>query len=124
LLQSYNTSPKVFTQYRRKAYVSDIDDYARATFDIDLKSCPQTEFKLSPGANRMTNYDHELAFPPCTNVILELKCYTTHVPLWMINLITKFNLDRQRFSKYVSSLAEAYSLNLINYPNQAASFSY
>jgi len=111
LLQTYNASPKVFTQYRRKAYVSDIDDYARATFDIDLKACPQTEFKLSSGAYRMAPYDHELWFSPGTEVILELKCYTSKVPLWMIDLIHMFNLERTRFSKYVSSLTESYSLN-------------
>jgi hypothetical protein len=124
LLQSYNASPKVFTQYRRKAYVSDIDDYARATFDINLKSCKQEEFKLSPGAHRMSNYDNELHFPPGANVILELKCYTASVPLWMIDLIKKFNLERQRFSKYVSSLTESYSIDMLNYTNRIAAFNY
>jgi len=110
LIHSYNASPKVFTQYRRKAYISDIDDYARATFDIDLQSCPQSEFILSSSYYRMSNYDNELWFTPGTNVILELKCYTRHVPFWMIDLIRKFNLERKRFSKYVSSIAEAHSL--------------
>jgi hypothetical protein len=118
LLQSYNASPKVFTQYRRKAYISDIDSYARATFDIDLKACPQTEFQLSSGAYRMSPYDHELWFLPGTSVILELKCYTTKVPLWMIDLIHQFNLERHRFSKYVSSLTESYSLNYLQYNNR------
>jgi len=122
LLQSYNASPKVFTQYRRKAYVSDIDDYARATFDIDLKACRQSEYKLSSGDQRMSNYDHELTFPPGTNVILELKCFTTKFPLWMIDLIKQFNLERQRFSKYVSSLTESYSLNVLSDPYQLISF--
>jgi hypothetical protein len=115
LLQSYNASPKVFTQYRRKAYISDIDDYARATFDIDLKACPQTGFELSSSEYRMSSYDHELWFSPGTNVILELKCFTNHVPVWMIDLIHMFNLERQRFSKYVSSLSESYSLNYSRY---------
>jgi len=122
LMQSYNASPKVFTQYRRKAYISDIDDYARATFDIDLKACPQTEFCLSSGHYRMSPYDHELWFPPGTNVILELKCYTTHVPLWMIDLIRVFNLERNRFSKYVSSLTETHSLPLMGLNDRSSTF--
>jgi hypothetical protein len=120
LLQSYNASPKVFSQYRRKAFVSDIDDYARATFDIELKSCPQTEFQLSSGAYSMSPYDHELWFSPGTNVILELKCYTTNVPLWMIDLIREFNLERTRFSKYISSLTESYALNCYQYKDRSS----
>lgn len=122
LLKSYNASPKVFTQYRRKAYISDIDNYARATFDIDLQACQQSEYRLSSGSYRMSPYDHELWFPQGTNVILELKCYTTHVPLWMIDLIRKFNLDRQRFSKYVSSLIESHSLNFYNYNDRSTTY--
>jgi len=124
LLQSYNASPKVFTQYRRKAYISDIDDYARATFDIDLSACPQTEFQLSSGAYRMAPYDHELWFSPGTSVILELKCYSTNVPLWMIDLIHKFNLERKRFSKYVSSLTESYSLYYFQYNDRFSKYIY
>ncbi|MBF0450124.1 MAG: polyphosphate polymerase domain-containing protein [Candidatus Magnetomorum sp.] len=124
LIQSYNASPKVFTQYRRKAYISGIDNYARATFDRDLQSCPQSEFRLSSDPYRMSPYDHERWFPPGANVILELKCYTTHVPLWMIDLIREFNLERTRFSKYVSSLTESHALNFFRLNDRWSTYSF
>lgn len=107
---SHNAGPKVLTQYRRKAFVSDVDDYARVTFDTDLKCQHEDRFNLIPEKNLMMPYDNAAVFDPECNVILELKCYTTQVPLWMIDLIHYFNLKQGRFSKYASSLAEALGL--------------
>jgi len=42
-----------------------------------------------------------------------LKCYTTEVHLWMIDLIKHFNLRRRGFSKYVTGVSEV--LNLFRY---------
>ncbi|MBF0101626.1 MAG: polyphosphate polymerase domain-containing protein [Desulfobacterales bacterium] len=112
LSQFYNTSPKVFTQYRRKAFISDVDEYARITFDMDLTYCLQNEFCLHSSGKDMISYDHELWFGPGCSVVLELKCYTTHVPLWMIDMIRHFNLERRRFSKYAAGVTEAMNLNV------------
>lgn len=112
---AYNAEPKVLTQYMRKAYVSDIDDYARVTFDTDLRYQPAEGYNLIPDENKMTPLDHELIFDPDCNVVLELKCYTTQVPLWMIDLIRYFDLRRRSFSKYVTGVSNV--LNLFNYNN-------
>ncbi|NJL60023.1 MAG: polyphosphate polymerase domain-containing protein [Desulfobacteraceae bacterium] len=45
---SYQAEPKVLTRYRRKAYVSDVDEYARATFDCDLCYQPMEAYTLIP----------------------------------------------------------------------------
>ena len=37
------------------------------------------------------------------SVILELKCYATQVPLWMLDMIRCFNLTRRSFSKYTNA---------------------
>ncbi len=100
---SYNVEPKVLTQYRRKAFVSDVDDYARVTFDTDLKYQPAEGFSLVPDDKKMDSYDNCTVFDPECSVILELKCYTEHVPIWMLDLINHFDLRRGRFSKYVAS---------------------
>jgi len=110
---SYNATPKVLTQYRRKAYVSDVDDYARVTFDIDLSYQPEEGYTVIPDEGKMVPLDNETLFDPACNVILELKCYTTEVPLWMIDLIKHFNLRRRGFSKYVTGVSEV--LNLFRY---------
>lgn len=106
----YNVEPKVFTQYKRKAYMSLVDDYARVTFDNDLRCEPSELFNLDPSKYELTHYDNSTLFPEGADTILELKC-TTKVPLWMIDLIKYFNLSRTRFSKFANSYNEIHSLN-------------
>ena len=109
LAHAYQATPKVLTQYLRKAYVSDIDDYARVTLDRELRFQEAEGYCMVPDENKMVPLDHEAIFDVGRNVILELKCYTTQVPLWMIDLIRCFDLRRRSFSKYVTGVS-----NVIN----------
>jgi len=102
LAYSYGIEPKFLTTYRRKAFLSFVDDYARVTFDMDLKYAAEDTYNVNPALAPMRNYDNELLFDGQENVILELKA-TTQVPLWMLDLIKKFDLKRVGFSKYHSS---------------------
>lgn len=104
LALTYGASPKVLTQYRRKAFVSEVDDYARVTFDRDLRFQQEETYTVVPDDSRMINYDDATVFDPETCVIMELKCYCTQVPLWMLDLIRYFNLKQGRFSKYAASI--------------------
>lgn len=104
LVQTYNAEPKVLIQYRRKAYISDTEEYARVTFDKDIRSMEQPGHCPLPDDNRLQPCDFETIYDTQTNVILELKCYTSFVPLWMLDLIRKFNLNRRGFSKYMTGL--------------------
>ena len=101
MMWTYNAEPKVITQYWRKAFVSNVNDYARVTFDIKLRCQAEKGFNLKPDQAQMVSYDHPESFRYTGgNVILELKCYTAAVPLWMIDLIQTFDLSRSSFSKY------------------------
>lgn len=100
----YQAEPKVLSQYRRKAYVSDVDDYARVTFDRDLRCQPAQGYCLLPDENAMVPLDHERLFDAGCSMVLELKCYTTRVPLWMVDLIRNFDLRRRSFSKYMTGV--------------------
>jgi hypothetical protein len=102
---TYNATPKLLSQYLRKAYISDIDDYARVTFDIDLRYQAAEGYNLIPDENGMVPLDNETLFDPECSVVLELKCYTTYVPLWMIDLVRYFDLRRRSFSKYVTGVS-------------------
>lgn len=113
MVAAYNATPKVLTQYKRKAYVSDVDDYARVTFDLDLRYQPEESYTIVPDEDRMVPLDNATLFDPDCSVILELKCYSTEVPLWMIDLIRHFDLRRRSFSKYASGVCEV--LNLFRY---------
>lgn len=110
MIYSYNASPKVLTQYIRKAWVSDVDDYARVTFDMELKYAPETEYNLTPNEDAMVSCDPETVFDSGCSVILELKCYSAFVPLWMIDLIKYFDLQRRSFSKYLTGVREVLGL--------------
>jgi len=111
LVFTYNAEPKILTQYLRKAMVSDVDEYARITFDKALKYTEETLYNPIPVHNRMNACDHTDVFEPDCEVILELKCYTASVPLWMVDMIRYFNLQRGRFSKYATGAGELLSLH-------------
>lgn len=101
----HNAQPKIFTQYRRKAYASVVDDYARVTFDRDLRYERRETYDLSPAEEGLSHYDNPEKFDPETNIIMELKC-TTQVPKWFLDLIQTFQLTRTSFSKYVTGIQE------------------
>lgn len=105
LVQSYNAAPKVFTQYKRKAYLSVYDDYARVTFDKQLRYTRRDHYDLSPIEEVMSGYDFETNYNVDSNIILELKC-TSRMPMWMLDLISYFNLERTSFSKYMAGVNE------------------
>ena len=104
-------TPKVLTQYKRRAYVSNIDEYARVTFDRELRFRPEEGYNLIPGEEQMIPLDNSTIFDPDCEVVLELKCYSTQVPFWMIDLIRHFNLNRRCFSKYVTGISEVLQLD-------------
>lgn len=110
LAHSHIATPKVLTQYRRKAYISEVDDYARVTFDKSLRYQPEDGYNLVPDENRMVSTDNETLFDPGCSVVLELKCYCTQVPLWMIDLIGYFDLKKRSFSKYMIGVTEVLNL--------------
>ena len=103
---SYSIEPKILTQYRRRAFVSNVDEYARVTMDVDMRYRLQSHYGLVSD-EYMTNYDNETIYSNGCNreasVILELKCNIGQVPAWMLDLIALFELKQQGFSKYASS---------------------
>ncbi|MBT8434903.1 MAG: polyphosphate polymerase domain-containing protein [Gammaproteobacteria bacterium] len=106
LATSYAIEPKLLTQYRRRAYVSTIDQYARVTLDASMKYRAQNHFSLVSDEN-MVSYDNETIYTrdmvSDAAVVLELKCDVGQVPTWMLDLISTFDLKQQGFSKYMSS---------------------
>ncbi|MBX3040885.1 MAG: polyphosphate polymerase domain-containing protein [Bdellovibrionaceae bacterium] len=110
LASEYGAAPMILTQYRRKAYLSTIDDYARVTFDRSPRYRPETQYNVIPTEESMLNYDHPETFGrPGVNVILELKC-ERKVPVWLVDLIQRFELVREGFSKFEGSMIECYSI--------------
>lgn len=113
--QLYNVQPQVLTQYRRRAFLSNCEDYVRITFDVDLRCKEEHTFNLWPKDREMINYDSSLIFDDGNSTeslaILELKC-ESRVPLWYLDLIRVFELERGSFSKYCNSLERVTRLYL------------
>ncbi|MBN1971450.1 MAG: polyphosphate polymerase domain-containing protein [Candidatus Delongbacteria bacterium] len=111
----YEIEAKVATEYRRKAYISEYDEYARVTFDTDLRAYPKSDNLLKLDFNKMNSYDFETNFEDDGNVVLELKCYTSYVPYWMIDLIRQFDLKKRSFSKYMNAVKLSYFDDYFDY---------
>lgn len=106
MAMSYDIEPKILTQYKRRAYVSVVDEYARVTLDVSMKYRTQEHYNLIPD-DSMICYDNETIYAKDMftdgTVILELKSNIGQVPTWMLDLIATFELKQQGFSKYLSS---------------------
>ena len=124
-VHTFGLEPKILTQYRRKAYLSVHDDYARVTFDRDMKYMEETNWNAVPDESRMTNYDHPESFDlgadtgGC-NVVMELKC-ERKIPLWFIQMIRGFELVQHGFSKFQYSMVEmqGYHNTVLNFDLQS-----
>ncbi len=120
LALSYAIEPRIFTQYRRRAFFSTVDDYARVTMDISMKYRTQDHYGLDLGSP-LVSYDNQNIYSKDSDlvndarVILELKCNVGQVPMWMLDLITTFDLKQQGFSKYMSSSLVAHYDDGVNY---------
>lgn len=121
MAMSYAIEPKILTRYRRRAFFSTVDDYARVTMDIDMKCRQEDQYTLLVGDD-MTNYDNETIYAVNSysdaNVVLELKSNIGEVPMWMLDLIKTFELKHSGFSKYMNSMFVAQLDNGIGYMDQ------
>ena len=103
---TFNARPVILTQYRRRAFLSHCDDYARVTFDRDMRYMEESNFNVKPDESRMTHYDHTDTIDHANmKVVLELKC-ERKIPRWMIDLVQVFELTRGGFSKFGGSMYE------------------
>jgi SPX domain protein involved in polyphosphate accumulation len=92
--------PAMLIRYDREAYHSVTDDYARVTFDREIRFQRTIAWKLRGDEDRWHRLDdHLVAGAPNPLVVLELKCGTS-VPHWMLGLVQRNDLQRRSFSKY------------------------
>lgn len=100
---TYNITPLVLTQYRRKAWFGTIEDYARVTLDFGMRWREEPGFDFSVDPRQMRPSDLPERFDPGCNAVLELKCTRHQIPIWMIDLIRHFDLTRSGYSKFESA---------------------
>jgi hypothetical protein len=101
--------PAAILRYRREAFVSHVDAYARVTFDRDLMAYPTRAFSLDFDEQRAVRLDggHASGWAGgggmLSPVLLELKCERL-VPEWMASLVRAFQLSSTGFSKYSQAM--------------------
>jgi SPX domain protein involved in polyphosphate accumulation len=97
--------PVCTVDYRREAWSSTIDDYARVTFDTQIRCQPVDKpgFGKRPGSWRSVDHAHPNHDVTRSPTVLELK-FTRAVPSWMVNTVRTLELSRASFSKYGRSV--------------------
>jgi hypothetical protein len=92
--------PTLHVSYDREAYSSEVDTYARVTFDRNIRAKRTDNWALDTRSDGWLSFD-EYRRPDQRDrsVVLELKCQS-FVPWWITNLIRTHALKQQSFSKY------------------------
>jgi len=103
LFAQKNYRPQVIVQYRRKAYVGEFTAPFRLTFDDDIVACRWREFQQS-GAP-FTSVLRE-------KVVMEVK-FRDALPWWFGDIVYRFQLSRQAFSKYTYAVDALNRFNLL-----------
>ena len=97
--------PKLSVFYKREAYTSTVDFYARVTFDrrIQARASMPSDWTLrsEPSGEGWLPLDGagHLRDGVSSSVLLEFKC-ESFMPLWMSDVIRRFSLNTTGFSKY------------------------
>jgi hypothetical protein len=105
LFRTLGAGPKMLIRYERQAFRSRIDRYVRVSFDRRI--CHQTvsayELEGQTAKWRFNDDSHSLG-EPGARVILELK-FMTRAPLWLSDMVRRFELVRRGFSKYCTAVS-------------------
>jgi len=103
-MHRYSLRPQVLVQYRREAWVSRIDPYARVSIDGHIECQQCSEFTLEANEAGWRSVDSPLPiWLPGSTCIVELK-WSDAVPRWMMQIVQRFDLLRHSFSKYCYSM--------------------
>jgi len=93
----FNMSPSLLVQYKRLPLFAKSDQSFRVTLDYDLKFKPL----------RLKNSEMKSFFE--NTLVLEVK-FNGSMPAWFADLIRKYNLRQDSFSKYCSGIEACYGV--------------
>ena len=110
LVKEIGARPIMLIRYTRESYFGKYDHYSRVTFDTELQY-QQTYSWDSWGRGRQwraldnpliqtRRHDKEVGF---SGVLMEIKSLHD-VPLWLLNLIGEFGMERQGHCKYSNAI--------------------
>lgn len=100
LVKLLDARPVTRIRYIRESYVGTYDNYSRVTLDRNILYQPAQTWEIAPDRGRWLRMDSTVALNiPFSGLILELKTFND-APLWMLELVQRFNLVRTGFCKY------------------------
>ncbi|MDX2109843.1 MAG: polyphosphate polymerase domain-containing protein [Verrucomicrobiota bacterium] len=104
LTHTIGARPTIFIRYRRESYIGLSEDYARVTIDSELGYRPARGWRWPKSGSHWRSFDTTTGTnTPFSGYILELKSGDSQ-PLWMAELIQRFNLVRSGFCKYSTAM--------------------
>lgn len=106
-VQRSGAEPVALVRYQREALASDLDPYARITFDRFIVGQAANRFDFLGDSTGWRGLDD----PTTTRIrqsasVLELK-FPARAPIWMAQLVRRFELVRVGFSKYCNGIEAA-----------------
>jgi SPX domain protein involved in polyphosphate accumulation len=106
----HHLHPTMVVEYEREAYVSDVDAYARLTFDRKIVAQPRETLDVEAGPHLWRSLDNPVRTSTLEPVcVLELK-FERRPPAWMAAMVRRLELDRRSFSKYCYGVTAALTL--------------
>lgn len=103
-MHRHDLRPVALVDYRREAYMSRVDEYARISIDTQIRCQEQDRWSLEANPRRWRAIDHPLqtwmTTSPC---VVELK-WADYAPSWMVSLVQQLDMLRFSFSKYCYSM--------------------
>lgn len=103
-MKSINAKPKILIRYMRQAYEDTSHNRVRVTFDREL--C----YNMTKAPEVLLNGQGWQQHPMSMGgVILEIK-FTARYPAWLARMVGYLNLRQDSFSKYATSITNAFSL--------------
>jgi hypothetical protein len=109
LAHAIAAGPKMLIQHERQAFQSRIDRYVRITFDRRTCHQPKHSYDLRANpAHWVYGNDLDASDQAEPMVILELKMMA-HPPIWLLEMIRRFELVRMNHSKYCAAVTRVLS---------------
>jgi len=103
-MHRYDLRPVLLVDYRREAWMSRIDEYARVSIDTKIECQSMTRLNLQADPKRWRSIDHpQLTFTERSPCVVELK-WAEAAPSWMVLLTQRLDMIRHSFSKYCNSM--------------------
>lgn len=107
VLERLHAEPKLLVCYHREAWASEIDDYARVTFDTRLGYAVQETWSLAAEGDMVPLDDPYSSDERRSLVVVELK-FAGAAPGWMAALVRAHELKRRGFSKYCNGVDQVW----------------